>query len=250
MSTQRWRTLRAGRPDELVLAVDYWQGRTGTGFRELAAGLGGSSTVLESVPPPEGDRLGDAARHLAWWSTGVDAGAVRLVLGNCAGAGFAVALAGLLAERGDRDAPPVLLFDPQLVDAEVVTVEFGRMTAGLGAAPGSGPAPTGPLASYVDDLAARYHLMLTDFATVDDALDDEYVEELTSHGRRYLGYLAAAAELDLSGAAPAEVAYLSDEPCSGAGLAVRAVRFDVDRAGLLGEHGVASAVNDMMGVAG
>jgi hypothetical protein len=247
MSSGSWRTLRAGRPDELVLAVDYWPGRTGAGFRELTAELDGGPTVLETVPPPASDRLGGAGRYLDGWLAGIDPAAVRLVLGNCVGAAFAVTLAGLLAERAGTDPPPVVVFDPQLVDTEQLTGEFERMTAGLGAPPPDGP-PPGGVAAHADELAARYAALVAGLGDPDDGFDDDYLDELTTQARRFLSYLVAAAELDLAGAPTAAVALASTEPCSGFGLAARAVRFDVDRAGLLAHHEVALAVNDTMGV--
>jgi hypothetical protein len=251
MNGDNWRTLRAGRRDEVVLAVDYWPGRTGAGFAELAAELGGTPTVLESVPPPAGDRLGGAEGYLEGWSAGIDPAAVRLVMGNCAGAGFAVVLADRLADIGGLETPPpVVVFDPQLVDAEVVTGEFDRMAARLGGIPEvARPAPPGDLAAYVDDLAARYGGLVAAFAAVDPVFDDDFVDELTAHGRRYFSYLAAAAELNLTGVPPAVVAFASVASCSGCGLAARVVRVDVERGRLLACREVAVAVDDLMEVA-
>jgi hypothetical protein len=254
-----WRTLRAGRPDELVLAVDYWPGRTGAGFGELTAGLGGDATVLETVPPPAGERLGGARSYLDGWLAGIDPAAVRLVLGNCVGSAFAVKLAGLLGERAGTAPPPVVLFDPQLVDAEQLAGEFDRMTAGLGAPPAGAAPPAGSpagvaagVAAYADELAGRYAALVAglggDGGFDDDGLDDEYLDELVGQARRFLSYQVAAAEVELVGVPVAVAALASKEPCSGFGLAARAVRFDVARAELLARREVAVAVNDAMGV--
>lgn len=247
MAPHGWRVLHDAGGSSVVLAVDYWVGRTEAGFRELAAALRGPATVLETSPPS--GVPSDPQSYLGPWLEGLpDDVVVELVLGNCVGAGYALALADGLARRTNGQAPPVVLFNPERASAETIGAEFARITSGLGRVTAEPVGTVGELPAYVTQLAEVYRGMLTEHVADDDDLDDEFVEELVTFVRGYLTYLAAGARLELATLPPAAVALTSAVSCTGLDLAARAVRFDVDRAGLMTHPEVVQAVSDMIGV--
>ena len=242
-----WRVLSDGGGDSVVLAVDYWVGRSQAGFRELVGALGMAITVLETVPPTDAPL--DPRRYRDAWLAGIDDHTrVELVLGNCVGAGYALALAAAIGELPGRTAPPVVLFNPELASAETIGAEFERLTANLGGGAVVDPSPGANLPALATRLAEVYRSLLVRRAEEVDELDDEFVDELTAFAAGYLRYLAAAGDLDLGKLPRAAVALTAATACSGLELAARTVRFDVDRAALLTHPEVVQAVSDMIGV--
>ncbi|MEQ4305628.1 hypothetical protein ABNF97_30325 [Plantactinospora sp. B6F1] len=140
MSSEGWRLLRPGAGPGL-LAVDFTpaQARTGAGFTDLARLLpepypvwgteeaGWKTVAAASVDSPGGGLDAWLDRDLP--ASGGTAG----ILGYCAGAALACALARRLADRHGI-APPVVLFDPAEVTPETLYDQFGTALDGLAAA--------------------------------------------------------------------------------------------------------------------
>ncbi|MCX4911478.1 hypothetical protein [Streptomyces sp. NBC_00878] len=126
-----WEELRAGTTGEVVLAIDIPSSGNGMDFRELVPLLDTPHTVwraLEHADAPPGDGSLDA--YVTPWVRAVRARGltVRAVLGHGVGSILASAIAEALGGDGGL-TPRVLLFDPELVDADTVVGEFRRVTA-------------------------------------------------------------------------------------------------------------------------
>ncbi|MEU8627796.1 hypothetical protein [Streptomyces sp. NPDC048669] len=196
---------------DIVLAADFpVTGRNEGGFADLALGLKLDCALWQTVAPvrdPQTDALDDT--YLEPWLSEVAASGrtVRAVLGYCAGSVFA----GVLAEKiGARQGavPRVVLFDPELVDAPTVHLQFGRvignMTTVLTAeeiAELSGAAEKlaaqGDVApgAFAAGLYAAFHPIGTS-ALRRAGLDEGYAGELVQLVGSFMSYLATAAGLD------------------------------------------------------
>jgi len=156
-----WRALKRGDDRRTILAVDFRQARSGSGFEEFAANYPDATEVwqidedLWLEPPslaPAGvpalvDTLFSAVGGLA------ESRRVIAVMAYCAGASLACALADRIAESG-LPAPYVVLFDPFDVDAQVL--RYSLRTA---------------LESFASDLDAEDLKRIE--ASVDQPLPDE-----------------------------------------------------------------------------
>lgn len=281
-----WRTLHEGSGDAVILAVDFdTTGRTQAGFPELAAVWRPEATVLAALPPA-GDVAPDA--YVDHWLTtlptpsapstrstvpgtpaasgsgGVPAPSARpdeetrviAVLGYCAGAVFAAALADRLAERR-QDAPVLVLLDPELPDAEGLYEDYeasGRSLVTLlepaeaeefaaaarqtrSAHPGGDPALVGP------ELAAAY-ARAVDAAAERLDLDDDIRDELAGSFTAYVRYLAAASTLDPLPTWAARATALTSTPPEHA--VAHEERIDTSRGDLLRDSRTAEALNGVL----
>ncbi|TPQ23480.1 hypothetical protein [Streptomyces sporangiiformans] len=126
-----WEESRSGTTGELILAVDIPSGENAMGLRELVPLLNTAHTVWRAVEqahvPLEG---GSLAAYVEPWADAVRSSGfrVRAVLGHRVGSVLAGAIAEALGGPG-QPPPSVLLFDPELVDTDMVVSEFRRMLA-------------------------------------------------------------------------------------------------------------------------
>lgn len=270
-----WKTLVEGDgAGGVVLTLDFdGPGRPEARFADLVANLtGGGYSVWESVQPDSAvaERGPDAFRA-HWMRRLLDEGPeIRAIFGYCAGAVYAAALAdGLAAARGVR--VPLVLFDPELVDADAMLFEVKQA---IGFLAGTIPEPeidafnetaTRVRARHVDlrslcdellDLVRDVGAPALDRAGLSAALRDELIGIFCS----FMRYLTAAAEIDPWDQWSTAVVFTSNSPLSGFN-GIRAARpagppievreeitVDVDNMRLLADPAVARAVDELLAV--
>jgi hypothetical protein len=268
-----WKTLvEGGGAGGVVLAVDFdGTGRPEARFADLAANLTrGGYSVWESVQPGLAvAELGSDALCSHWMRRLVDEGPeIRAILAYCAGAAYAAVLAdGLAAGRGA--GVPLVLFDPETVDADDLLVEFRQAIGFL-----AGIIPEAEIDAFTeramqvrarhvdprplcDELLKLVHdvgVPTLDRAGLPEAFRDELIELLSS----FMRYLTAAAEIDPWGQWSRAVVFTSNSPLSGLNR-IRAGRpdgprievrheipVDVDNMRLLSDPAVARAVDGLL----
>lgn len=199
MELSSWRRLSDRGPD-LVLCLDFPGGRASAGFPDLAA----SSPVDASFLHVERIGAGPLDEVVARWTDEALArGAVRAVLGYCAGASLATCVADAVAER--QPAPRVLLFDAARTGAGSLAGEFGGIVdASAEHLTEREREDTQTLADTLveehpddltlvaDALVARYDDLMRSVATR-LSLDDYFRGELVKGFRTYMDYLLLAA---------------------------------------------------------
>lgn len=262
--TQAWRISEPGAAGGAVLAVDFTAtGRSDAGFRTLMAQAGPGRALWETAAPPPGGEQGmTGLDYLDRWTDALVSAEVQVaaVLGYCASSTFAVALAERIGER--QAAVPVVLFDPALVDGDIVLRDgFHTVVDALAAPLGAqeverirddGRRALREHADLVDlnaELTRIYHdAVVAAFARL--KLKPARAEELVAWFRGYLHYLVAAREV--TGApAPGTVTMIrSNEPGSGFPIEARKLDFDVEHVKLLADPGVGRAVADLLGANG
>jgi hypothetical protein len=266
-----WKTLAEGERG-VVLALDFdATGRIEARFTDLVANLAaGGYSVWESVQPDPvvAERGGDALRA-HWMRRLLDEDPeVLAIFGYCAGAVYAAALTDWLAAvRGVR--VPLVLFDPETVDADGLLFEFKRAVGFLA---GTIPEPeidvfnetatrirarhvdVRPLCDELLDLVRDVGAPALDRAGLPEAIRDELIGII----RSFMRYLTAAAEIDPWEQWSTAVVFTSNSPLSGLN-ALRATRpagprievqreimVDVDNNGILADPSVARAVDELL----
>jgi hypothetical protein len=265
----RWESVRAGGPGA-TLAVDYGLGRREAGIPELTAQLTNGGSMLQSLFFPgttEGvDPPDDVSPLIEDWrrDATTDGREVRAVLGFCAGASLAAALADSFARAG---APVrLVLLDPQVVRPAVLLARFHEAMGSLvgvvepelaasaeadcrSAVEAAGSAPV--TASCYRDLAATIrsaHRRVVEAAAERTGLPPDLTDEIVNHFGRVTRYLA------LAGAAftgrwkvdrPA-VTYLSRTHIPDLLLPAPDRVFNADRATFLGSPELAEAVDTLL----
>ncbi len=268
-----WKTLVEGRAaDGVVLALDFdGTGRPEARFADLVANLTGDGySVWESVQPDlaVAERGPDAFRA-HWMQRLLDEGPdIRAIFGFCAGAVYAADLAdGLAAARGAQ--VPLVLFDPETVDADALLFEF--QTA-IGFMAGTIPGPEidaynetamrvrarhvdlRPLCDELLDLVREIGPPALDRAGLSEAIRDELIGMLCS----FMRYATAAGEIDPWAQWSTAVVFTSNSPLSGLN-GIRAacppgsrievrheIMVDVDNKGILADPAVARAVDELL----
>lgn len=265
MSRIAWKTLSGdedgGDGHGLTLAVDFTtSGRGQAQFADLAGILAPhtAATVWASVPPPaDADVAHDGEAYLDWWLGEVrDSGRhVEAVLGYCAGAVHAAALAERIAEW-QHDAPQLLLFDPELPNTAGLYHDFhaaGDTLAGL-----LTPEELAEFHAAGQRLEARYgdgelpaagaELAAVFTAAVGTAaerleLDDDIRDELAGAFDSLVGYLTAATTLDPLPAWSAATALTTSAPAHPVG---RELRQDTPHDDLLRDPATARALAGLL----
>jgi hypothetical protein len=237
----RTRTLRAGPPGAVLLGVDFSEGRQVAGFPELAPLLPDGLTLLEcrsSVVEElaDGELLPDRYARLVLDDLAAAGHRVTAVLGRCGGAGLACRLA---EEAG---AVPVVLFDPEVVDAGHVHRQFERVVRGLGLTPEPTRAHQDDLPGLLDELCARYAELVPP-ALANRGIPGELAGELVERFTVFARYLlcASRAPIQVRHGIVHEVLSRTHPTAGGTVL-----RVDADRAELLGSPAAARAVLDLV----
>lgn len=254
MMTGAWRCLRQG-DEEIVATVDFLPGRAEAGFAELAAILGGTESVLEAVvpaiePAAEADLV---AGWLAGWAD--DIGTVKAVLGYCAGASLACALADRVAGRGF--VPAVVLFDPQPVTKWTLYGQFVLVVEAVESFSRAGcledeilrarelvERSDGRGSDLSNRLADRYRTLVGS-ALAELDVEAGYVDELHQRFLVYLGYLEAARRTPLRSSECEPFVVLSTTH-GNAPDGWPSQRFEAARPELLRNEAVARAVGEVI----
>jgi hypothetical protein len=259
-----WKTLVDG-TSGVVLAVDFdGTGRPESRFADLVANLtGGEYSVWQTVLPDLATAERGAFRT-HWIRRLLDERPEIVALfGYCAGSVHAADLADGLADAlGVR--VPLVLFDPETVDADAMLVEFKQAIGSL-----AGTIPQSEIDAFLetatqvrarhseleplcDELLALVRAVgapALDRAGLPETLREELIELLSS----YMRYLAAA-DVDPWDQWSTAVVFTSTSPLSGLN-AMRAahpvevgqeIHVDVDNVRLLGDPAVARAVDEIL----
>jgi hypothetical protein len=263
-----WQTLVDG-TSGVVLAVDFdGTGRPESRFADLVANLtGGEYSVWQTAQPNLTVAERGAGAFRAHWIQRLldERPEILAIFGYCAGSVYAADLAdGLAAALGVR--VPLVLFDPETVDADALLVEFKQA---IGFLAGTIPQPEidafietairvrarhaelGPLCDELLALVREVGAPALDRAGLPEALREELIELLSS----FMRYLAAAsADVDPWDQWSTAVVFTSTSPLSGLN-AMRAahpvevgheIPVDVDNMRLLADPAVARAVDEIL----
>jgi hypothetical protein len=266
-----WLVVREANSTDLLLAADFpITGRREAGIAELAGHLNPAYSLWQIAPPavPPDSEI-TAEEYLGPWLADVadSALSVRAVLGYCAGAGYAAELAARIARQQDT-APQIVLFDPELVDATTIYVQFGRVVANMAMLLNTDE--TAELRARANQLfekadgnvrglaSALFHMLEVVAARVFEraGLDAEYSTQLIGLIGSFMSYLGVAEQLGGVDSWSRATAISSASPTSGlnrlraagrdANLVAREIRFDVEHGDLLRSDGVAAAINALL----
>jgi hypothetical protein len=270
-----WKTLVDGdAADGVVLALDFdGTGRPEARFADLVANLtAGGYSVWESVQPDlaVAERGPDAYRA-HWMHRLLNEGPeIRAIFGFCAGAVYAADLADGLAAAGGAQVP-LVLFDPETVDADSLLFEFQQA---IGFMAGTIPGPEidaynetamrvrarhvdlRPLCDELLDLVREVGPPALDRAGLSEEIRDELIGMLCS----FMRYATAAGEIDPWARWSTAVVFTSNSPLSGLN-SIRAARptssrievrheitVDADNRRILADPAVARAVDELLAV--
>lgn len=235
-----WQLLRAGEGTDVILAVDFPVTGPEPSLQDVAQLLDVPYGIWQPWGPDYEADLTVNAVLSAWSEHARDEGlAVRAVLGSCAGATFACAVAARLAGTGAK--PPVILFDPDTVRGEMLHYQFMLAVAQFAEL---AQVPTAVLydrASAVcrdNDIPgaaavlADEHRKLGEPVLLELGVDAETSAEIFRRFSQYLAYLVAAWRIGYSASDDETVAILSERYAYPAGLRGRAFRFATPHAGL------------------
>jgi hypothetical protein len=268
MSPPHWRTLRDGSGD-LVLGISFDTGRGESLLTDLAARLEGHR-LWEAVPPRPADV--DSAQgldgYLAGWIEDLLPGGDRItgVIGHCAGASLAAALAARLRKIGLGQAA-LILVDPAVIDAPTIVTEYRLALQTLAAHLSAEDLLRAQTAVDGDenlDLLSMSHRLDSAYRVAMTAvsqrlpISEEHQDQLCTRLASYLSYLTASAWAHDCAAASATTPAVIALPAashtesapSGAppptDNASVAVRFGTDRAHMLGDPALASLVTETL----
>jgi hypothetical protein len=238
-----WRLLRAGAGSEAVLGVDFTQARVRAqaGFAQLAPMLPELYAVWGTTE--EGWQLpGDPAARLSGWLAASAALPARAVLGYCAGASLACALARHLA------APDLVLFDPSVAGPLTLYHQFDAALGSLAAvlteaevtAARDAARREADRADDLDALAAALagrYAALARPACASQGVPASIADQMCARLATHLGYFALSAAAELTYPADTLVVLSADHdpPLRGG----RVVRLPVGRDALLGARAAA-----------
>jgi thioesterase domain-containing protein len=252
MDLDGWRRLRPGSTPGVLLAVDFTLAkvRAQANFDDLAHRLPAGPALWctdGSGWPATG---GDPAAHLRQWlnrtrdlTDRADTGDVRGVLGFCAGATLAGALAADLADRGQ--APPLVLLDPTEPDAQTMVETCDAAVRNMSAEPGPAPPDTGDLDTLATLLTERYAAAAGPVCAA-QGIPSAIAEQLRRRVETNLRYLALSATAGLGHAGAALLVLSRDHEVPARWRGARHVRLDAGQNELLAASGAARAVADAL----
>lgn len=255
MTLDGWRLLRPGSGQGVVLSVDFTLARVRAqaNFGDLARLLPEGPAVWgtgETCWPAASGNPTDQLEH--WLRRSRDfGGEVRAVLGFCAGASLARALADRLTGGGDP-APAVILLDPVAANAQTMIDQCDVAVRRIAAPPG-GPSsgavlPDPPELPDAVDLDVLATLLTERYAAVAapicaaQGVPPAITEQLCQRVETNLRYLALCATADPPATAPALLVFSRDHVPPAGMRGGREVRLDVGQNELLADADVALAV--------
>jgi hypothetical protein len=266
IQSEAWRPLTVNRgPADTLLAVDFdATGRQEARFSDLLAGLGGGLIVLETVPSPSVITAADQVEH--WIRPHEQARTqVRAVLGYCAGAVYAAALAERIVDW-QPFPPALLLFDPEIPEPQTLLWQFYKVTGIIASVLSEQEAAaarhsaqqayeaSADLETLCQKLIALVR-QVGDPALARTGLDQARREELFIVFNTFLRFLALSSQIDPLDQWRHAVAFSSTSPLNGLRVmrangrvveVAREIDIDVDHAGLLADQKVAAIVGRML----
>lgn len=251
MGIHGWRLLRAGSGPGALLSVDFTLAkvRAQANFGDLAPALPAEQAVWASDENSWPSSAGRSSAQLdAWLRLGAEvAVAVNGVLGFCASASLAGALAGRLVDAGGS-APTVVLFDPVTVGARTLTDQWAQAVVRMRPSTGEPPAvpdPPADLSDLATVLADRYAAVAAPVCAaqgVPASITDQLCRRVETN-LRFLTLCAAAG----SGPLTADLLVLSrDHEVPPSLRGVPAVRIDATQNELLAHPDAARATADAL----
>jgi hypothetical protein len=253
-----WRQL-CDRGEDLVLCVDFAGGRAGAGFADLVRKLPTEARFLHIGQTPAGpDAVAPLATCAGRWAGEVLGAGRRLrgVLGFCAGAPVATAIADALVDAG-TEPPPVLLFDAvtvsgtTLCDQFLAAMESSAQHLTVDEVDDARKLPADLLTRYGQDdlpsiaaqLVDRYRRLMTQLAP--KLRIGTFLDELVGGFTAYMSYLVVASggTLDLRDGTPV---FLSSKDHELDFEPVSHLPFQTTGGDLLRDDDVAKAVADLL----
>jgi hypothetical protein len=251
-----WEPLSGGGGQGIVLAVDFEAvGRPEACFSDLVSILDPPREIWAATQPAAGQEMtASADTYLNYWSAGLRDGGreISAVLGFCAGAVFAAALAERIAQW--QTAPVSVLLDPELPTRATLRKQFDNAIRGL-AVGGADLSWVRESLSRLDNppdlpsLAVELSVLYQQasepvFARI--GLPPEVRADVLASFRSLMSYLVAAADVGVGEGWPSATAIVSAAPiCEPTGVA-RQIRTGVDHAGLLNSPLVAKLVSELL----
>ncbi|MEW9532109.1 hypothetical protein [Microbispora sp. NPDC049125] len=267
---EAWSVLAKGDSGDVILSVDFYgTGRAEAGFHELAPKVGPAFSVLQTVIPATGLRVDVTAEsYLEPWLSEIRASGlrVRAILGYCVGGVYAAAMAAEIAKWQD-DAPEVLLFDPELVNAETIFWQFYKLVGSLSQVltpeeAADVQAEGQDAFDETEDLAELTEALMAIFRRAGEAaftrmgLGVEYAQELIDVFGAFMSYLAVADQIDPLPLWASATALTSASPQSGLNrvrasftgdvVVAREIKFDVEHVDILRSDVVAAAAVELL----
>jgi hypothetical protein len=262
-----WKTLAApGGVPATVLAIDFdATGRQEARFSDLVANMTTADyEIRESVPPAAATT---AADYVEYWGRPLEGERtqVHALLGYCAGAVYAAALADRISAWQDRE-PKLLLFDPEVSVPQTLVWQFYKVVGimstllserEVGAARERArlaferAEPLGVLRDVLVGLVRE----IGEPAFTRAGLDAARRAELLGVFDDFMRFLALAGELSPLARWRSAVVFSSSSPmsglrgmrCAGRDVAVgREIEVDTDHAGLLADAMVAKTVSVLL----
>ncbi|WP_344534643.1 hypothetical protein [Streptomyces albiaxialis] len=255
--------------EDLVLAVDFAvSGRPQAGFPDFAALARPQFSLWETLPPaPEEDADMTGVDYVERWAEDAlrQERPVKAVMGYCAGAVYAAALAERIGER-QGVTPALIGFDPEPPRGDVICHHFGTTMEGM-----SGLLKPEEIA-HAQQAAARALADETDIKKLGDrlleifrdvggaafarvGLDAKRSEEFVATFGLFLHFFVRGSDLDPTEGWKALTAMTSATPTSGlnplseearADRVAKEIRFSVEHADLLRTPDVATTVTGLL----
>jgi hypothetical protein len=247
-----WRLLRPGSGPGVLLSIDFTLAkvRAQANFGDLARLLPDGPAVWgtgETCWPVAAGSPGAQLEHWLRRSRGFG-GEVRAVLGFCAGASLARALAGRLAESGDP-APTVVLLDPVAANAQTMIDQCEMAVRRIATAPGAAAPLDLPGADDLDALATllteRYAAVAAPVCAA-QGVPPAIIEQLRERMETNLRYLALCATAGTGSTGAAVLILSRDHVPPPAMRGDREVRLDVGQNELLADPDAAVAIADAL----
>jgi hypothetical protein len=253
-----WRVLRQGDGQDIVLCADFRHPRGERTFADLADAVSGPAGFMVTALPWDELPSADLDAALDALVAEVPGGSqVRAVLGYCAGASLACAVAERLVAAG-APAPHLMLVEPHVVTNTLLHEEFMSAIEGLAEGLSAeelsaarvrvADVPTGHdvaagaarLAGVFDELARLVFDRL--------GIDEELAGDLSVRFRRYLNYLLVCERLPIDCSSMESTVVVSRGHRPPEPLAARAFHVDGPRGDLLLAPDVIERVRRMSGV--
>jgi hypothetical protein len=270
---EAWLDIGGNGPGDLVLAVDFTAtGRPDARFADLIELAGTGHTVWETMPQAIATDIGPSGdAYLDRWFDDVRASGrtVGAVLGFCAGAVYASALADRIAQWQEK-TPQLLLFDPELANALGLYWQFHKSVELFAQIVGEEPVAKAQEAGRevlesTDDLGTLGTALVRMFREISEPafdeleLEPESRAEFTESFTSFVAYVVAASQVATPAGWTKAVAFSSASPFSGlnklrsdenpdgaAGAVARELRFDCDHMDLLRNEKAARALADLL----
>ncbi|MEU3776965.1 hypothetical protein AB0F11_27945 [Streptomyces sp. NPDC032472] len=268
-----WLDIGGNSSQGLVLAVDFTAtGRPDARFADLLELAATGRPAWETLPQAIATDLGTgSATYLDRWFETVRASGrpVSAVLGFCAGATYATALADRITQWQEH-APQLILFDPEQANALGLYWQFhlslNLFESIVGAEEiGRATAAGHEVLESTEDLGVLGAALISLFREVSSAafdildLDEETRAEFTDSFTAFVAYVVAAGEFRSTDGWARAVAFSSASPHSGlnrlrnAGqedrarsLVARELRFDCEHKDLLRDESAARALAELL----